>query len=438
MHSDNTCKTPIMAKRPRADELYLDTVRRRKLDFDFEKVCSVTLSNVNIYGCLVCGEYYQGRGRSSPAMYHSLEAGHHLFINFNTLRVYALPEGAVIETPQLDDVKYAVAPTYTKAQLRSLSSTLSTDLNGKNYTPGFIGLNNIKCNTYSNVVLQALCHCTRVRDWCLTTDDQKDELVKRFVTFTRKLWSPKLFKNHISPHELLQHVGVNSNKIFTINEERNPRDFLLWLLNNLKAPIIPASFQGKLRISSHKLITSEENEQLHFSEDGETRIQFTNFWILTLDLPSVSLLRDGFGVRQIPQIRLEKLLEKYDGVSEHVQQGGVRKFEVVKYPPYLILQFERFKDRNLGIDLSLKDRNQTIVEFPFELSFGEVKYTLLSNIVHEFIPSDGLDSDDKSDWKIQLRNGKEWVEINDLKVTSKEKELLFLGETYMQFWQRIR
>ena len=33
---------------------------RNVLDFDFEKLCSVTLSNNNVYACLVCGKYYQG------------------------------------------------------------------------------------------------------------------------------------------------------------------------------------------------------------------------------------------------------------------------------------------------------------------------------------------------------------------------------------------
>lgn len=40
--------------------LYLDTIRRYMLDFDFEKVCSVSLSNLNVYACLVCGKYFQG------------------------------------------------------------------------------------------------------------------------------------------------------------------------------------------------------------------------------------------------------------------------------------------------------------------------------------------------------------------------------------------
>ncbi|KAF9979343.1 hypothetical protein BGZ73_000037 [Actinomortierella ambigua] len=40
--------------------LYLDTIQRHMLDFDFEKVCSVSLSNINVYACLVCGKYFQG------------------------------------------------------------------------------------------------------------------------------------------------------------------------------------------------------------------------------------------------------------------------------------------------------------------------------------------------------------------------------------------
>lgn len=40
---------------------YLDTIQRTMLDFDFEKVCSVTLSNLNVYACLVCGKFFQGK-----------------------------------------------------------------------------------------------------------------------------------------------------------------------------------------------------------------------------------------------------------------------------------------------------------------------------------------------------------------------------------------
>lgn len=427
-------------KRPH-DDLYLDTVHRKKLDFDFEKVCSVTLSNTNVYGCLTCGCYFQGRGKSSPAYYHSLDEDHHLFINLNNnnLKVYALPESSLVDTPLLDDVRFALSPTYTKDDISSLGSTQSKDLNGNTYTPGLIGLNNIKNNTYSNVILHALCHCKLVRDRFLLCpmESQRDELIKRFTIFIRKLWSPRLFKNHISPHELLQYITVRSNKLFTINDAKDPKDFMIWLLNNLNnsmgsEKIISRSFQGKLKLSTTK------------SDDPATLVEtYTKFWILTLDLPPVSMLRDGFGVQQIPQIRLETLLNKYNGLQEQVlPNGDSRRYSIERYPPYLIFHFDRFKDRHLGIDLSVKDRNQTLVEFPHELSFkdGEVKYKLLSNVVHELIQSDGLDEgDDKSNWKVQLHGkDQEWWELQDLQVKSKERELLFLGETYIQIWERVK
>lgn len=47
-------------KKRRTDCPYLDTIDRTVLDFDFEKLCSVTLSNINVYACLVCGKYFQG------------------------------------------------------------------------------------------------------------------------------------------------------------------------------------------------------------------------------------------------------------------------------------------------------------------------------------------------------------------------------------------
>jgi hypothetical protein len=40
---------------------YLGTINRHVLDFDFEKLCSISLSNLRPYGCLVCGKYFQGK-----------------------------------------------------------------------------------------------------------------------------------------------------------------------------------------------------------------------------------------------------------------------------------------------------------------------------------------------------------------------------------------
>ena len=74
----------------RAADLYLDTVNRAALDFDFEKVCSISLSNLNVYGCLVCGKYFQGRSKKSPAYAHSISEDHHVFINLESTQVSVL------------------------------------------------------------------------------------------------------------------------------------------------------------------------------------------------------------------------------------------------------------------------------------------------------------------------------------------------------------
>lgn len=71
---------------------YLDTINRQFLDFDFEKLCSVSLSRINVYACLVCGKYFQGRGTNTHAYTHSVAESHHVFLNLHTLKFYCLPD----------------------------------------------------------------------------------------------------------------------------------------------------------------------------------------------------------------------------------------------------------------------------------------------------------------------------------------------------------
>ncbi|KAM7530708.1 hypothetical protein LguiB_034118 [Lonicera macranthoides] len=96
----------------RRDCPYLDSVNRKVLDFDFEKFCSVSLSNFNVYACLVCGKYYQGRGQKSHAYTHSLEVGHHVYISLRTEKVYCLPDGYEINDPSLDDIRLVLNPRF--------------------------------------------------------------------------------------------------------------------------------------------------------------------------------------------------------------------------------------------------------------------------------------------------------------------------------------
>lgn len=119
-------------------DLYLDTIHRSVLDFDFEKLCSVSLSNINVYACLVCGIYYQGRGPKSHAYFHALEVGHHVFVNMETKKVYVLPEGYEVQNRSLDDIKYVIDPSFTKEYVAKLDKAVidAWGLNGKMYRPG--------------------------------------------------------------------------------------------------------------------------------------------------------------------------------------------------------------------------------------------------------------------------------------------------------------
>lgn len=121
-------------------DLYLDTIDRSLLDFDFEKLCSVTLSNINVYACLVCGKYYQGRGPKSHAYFHALEVGHHVYVNMQTKRVYVLPEGYEVKSKSLDDIKFVVDPQLSRDEVVQLDREAKDawDLGGKKYRPGKI------------------------------------------------------------------------------------------------------------------------------------------------------------------------------------------------------------------------------------------------------------------------------------------------------------
>jgi hypothetical protein len=160
---------------------YLDTINRQMIDFDSEKLCSVTLTNMNVYVCLVCGKYYHGRGKATPAFTHSVQAGHFVFMNLHSGRAYCLPDGYAITDSYLQDIQRCLSPQYSLSAVSRLNSntSLARDVHGLAYLPGFVGLNNLNCTDYLNAVLQALAHVTPFRDFWL--QDHNYELVKSAV-----------------------------------------------------------------------------------------------------------------------------------------------------------------------------------------------------------------------------------------------------------------
>lgn len=451
------------------DDLYLDTIDRNVLDFDFEKLCSVSLSNINVYACLVCGKYFQGRGPKSHAYFHALDEDHHVYINLETQRVYVLPEGYEVKSRSLDDVKFVADPRYDKREAMQLDRVPRTSwtLAGKEYTPGFVGMNNIKENDYFNAVVQALAHVAPLRNYFLLEDfSQRSELVRRCSLLFRKLWNPRAFKAHVSPHELLQEIALRSNKRFTLTSQSDPVEFLSWFLNNLHlglggsktkpgSSMVQRAFQGKLKVESQTITArADVGDRLRFEEAAEVKVDLVRFLFLTLDLPSAPLFQDELEKNIIPQVPLSAVLSKYDGVHSQEHHAQRKRYRLLHpLPPYLLLHVKRFSQNKF-----VSERNPTIVTFdarnldmapyvepnPQEWPPGEpIWYDLVANVVHEAVRSkeDVADSgEERKTWKVQLRDQAtgQWVVCQDLYVDKVQSELLYLGETYLQIWERRR
>lgn len=474
-------------------DLYLDTINRSILDFDFEKLCSVTLSNINVYACLVCGKYFQGRGPKSHAYIHSLDLDHHVYVNMETKKVYVLPEGYEVQNKSLEDIKYVVDPKFTEQEVRKLDREPreSFDLAGKRYRPGFIGMNNIKANDYLNVVVQALAHVPPVRNFFMLYPFEQNgaQLPIRTSTLIRKLWNPRAFRSHVSPHELLQEIALRSSKRFNLKEQSDPVDFMSWFLNNLHltlggskakmlSSIIQKTFQGKLRLESQAITAKSDasGDRLRFEDSLNVQSTITPYLILTLDLPPAPLFRDSVEAKNIiPQIPLTTLLQKYSGLhASERQDKRIRHRLLHPLPPYLLFHVKRF-----SVNKFVSERNPTIVTFssprgldmspfvepnPLLHSTGDpIIYDLVANIILDTtsVSSGGGEDSNAADaankaiggegekvaWKVQVRDkaaGRgdstmpEWFEIQDLWVQRAEAETLFTREGYLMIWERRR
>jgi len=463
-------------RQPRQVELrrdcpYLDTVNRQVLDFDFEKFCSISLSNLNVYACLVCGKYFQGRGLKSHAYTHSLEAGHHVFINLQTERAYCLPDGYEINDPSLEDIRHVLNPRFTKEQVLNLDKNKqwSRALDGSNYVPGMVGLNNIKETDFVNVTIQSLMRVTPLRNFFLIPENyqhSKSPLVHRFGELTRKIWHARNFKGQVSPHEFLQAVMKASNKRFQIGVQSDPVEFMSWLLNTLHAKlksskkknrsIIHDCFQGELEVVKevHRKHIMEKREDGDENGDAGSAVGTADgtvtetskvpFLMLGLDLPPPPLFKDAMEKNIIPQVPLFNILKKFDGetVTEVVRPSIARmRYRVTRLPKYLILHMRRFTKNNFFVE-----KNPTLVNFPVKnLELKDYiplpkpkendklrsKYDLIANIVHDGKPGEGC-------YRVfvQRKSEEAWYEMQDLHVTETLPQMVALSEAYMQIYEQ--
>ncbi|XVF87840.1 hypothetical protein PTKIN_Ptkin18bG0153100 [Pterospermum kingtungense] len=457
----------------RRDCPYLDTVNRQVLDFDFEKFCSVSLSNLNVYACLVCGKYYQGRGKKSHAYTHSLEAGHHVYINLRTEKVYCLPDGYEINDPSLDDIRYVLNPSFSREQVEQLDKNKqwSRALDGSDYLPGMVGLNNIQQTDFVNVTIQSLMRVTPLRNFFLIPENYqhcRSPLVHRFGELTRKIWHARNFKGQVSPHEFLQAVMKASKKRFRIGVQSEPVEFMSWLLNTLHADlrtskksssIIHKCFQGELEVvkeTQNKAISEKREiggEQKGAPNGKDGVIENSNvaaetyrmpFLMLGLDLPEPPLFKDVMEKNIIPQVPLFNILKKFDGetITTTVRPPARMRYRVTRLPQYLILHMRRFTKNNF-----FREKNPTLVNFPVKnLELKDYiplpaptkeneklrsKCDLIANIVHDGKPDEGF-------YRVFVQRKSEelWYEMQDLHVSETLPQMVALSEAYMQIYEQ--
>ncbi|KAG5517838.1 hypothetical protein PMAC_000292 [Pneumocystis sp. 'macacae'] len=461
LHDTSPLQTPPTPPHPPVD-MYLDTVDRTRLDFDFEKLCSISLSNLNVYACLICGKYFQGRGPSSHAYFHSLDEAHHVYINLHSLKIYVLPDSYEVRTNALDDIKYVLNPTYSRQQVLALDTHTepSYDLDNNKYFPGTppaavlsAETQALSGSTTSSRTTISTASSTHCRTWRPSETTLSSTTLPAAAS---SIWNPRAFRAHVSPHELLQEVCAASAGHFRLAHQSDPLDFLSWLLNRLhrdlrspRGSIVHRIFQGTVRIFTQQIIaTSDDADRLRFRAAADLRDHLSPFLFLTLDLPLPPLLQDEFQ-DIIPQVPLSALLAKYDGSTAQELSGLRKRHTLTVLPPFLVFHIRRFTKNNWR-----DEKNPTIVTFPVrDLDMrpctppspavlttdidsavrpaAPVLYDLCANIVHETLSStDG----DRRVFRTQVRSKSTdtWYQIHDLYVDEIPREMLFLHESYIQ------
>ena len=488
-HEDITHKS----KRAKIQQVYdVSDIKRninlQKLDFDLPiHHCSVNHSTNNVYCCLQCGKFFQGRTQQSPAFQHSIVSGtatkpHHLFVNLETTRFYWLPENLKVNINEVDNndlqilfkhLASCIKPTFNNDIVKKIPFDCYTLIDKEKYVTGFIGLNGSNSSNLSighvNVVLLLLAHIKPIRDYFLLNSGSSirsstDRLINIVSLLVQKLWSPVLLRAHISSSELINNLMIEHNSIFLKDgiNNNNPRIVLNWLINKI---LNNEDNNNNNNLLKQILIQSCRGQLAQFS--GTDRVNPIHFWNITLKLPRLSYFKDGRNVNDLLQVKLEDLIkEKF--YSRENKKGNKEKndnndnnkmvsdYEFKLLPKYLIIYFNRYDSFLSGNNIKqeifpIRNRNQTIVEFPLDMYLTtknvinnqdqvlKYHYRLQSNIINEVKANTDLSKDDINHWKIQIFNESknQWYEIYDMKSSLIKPELMFLKETYLQVWERI-
>eukprot|EP01087_Luapelamoeba_hula_P014555 TRINITY_DN4285_c0_g1_i8.p1 TRINITY_DN4285_c0_g1~~TRINITY_DN4285_c0_g1_i8.p1 ORF type:complete len:305 (-),score=57.48 TRINITY_DN4285_c0_g1_i8:53-967(-) len=284
-------------------------------------------------------------------------------------------------------------------------------------------------------------------------------LVSTFGELVRKMWNPRSFKAHVSPHEVLQAISLASNKRFRIGVQGDPIEFLAWFLNELHkdlggskrvGTVITDAFQGIVKKTTTKGFGIEEEEAPGRPDDppAERKTnreeQVSPFLFLSLEIPPNPVFTEDQDKNVINQVPLFNCLAKFDGNTETITTARqeTSKYVIKKLPQYLILHLKRFYKNQWFME-----KNTTIVNFPVknlemkpytsQLAISgaspflpSTKYNLLANVCHDGQYGTGT-------YKVHLpcKGNEQWMEMQDLLVKDTLPQLVSLSEAYIQVYE---
>eukprot|EP00826_Nyctotherus_ovalis_P054387 TRINITY_DN7117_c0_g1_i11.p2 TRINITY_DN7117_c0_g1~~TRINITY_DN7117_c0_g1_i11.p2 ORF type:complete len:182 (-),score=53.10 TRINITY_DN7117_c0_g1_i11:670-1215(-) len=167
-------------------------------------------------------------------------------------------------------------PVFTEDQIKQLNEEVlhSKTLEGEDFMPGLVGMNNLKQTDYVNVVLQIICAVKPLRDYFLVYKDDSELrfdlngiMTQHLSELVKKVWNPRNFKGHVNPHEVMQAITGASHKMFKIGFQKDPTILTSWLFNSMnsyistkkKSSIITDLFRGYIEVSAEALVPSEAN-----------------------------------------------------------------------------------------------------------------------------------------------------------------------------------
>lgn len=372
----------------------------------------------------------------------------------------------------LQDIKHNLNPTYSAQQVGSMDIEVkyARGIDGTEFIPGTVGLNNLKNTAYINVVVQALLCVSDLRNFFLLPENYKScksQLVQRFGEIVRKIWNPKGFKGQVSPHELFQAISVLSNRRYRSDVHSDPAEFMTWLLNSLHrglagsdpkaTSIIKNTFQGQVQIWSTRA-TIKKADDKSMADDADWSSTISPFLQLQLELPPSPLYADAAERNIIPQVPLYTILHKFNGIQEQNMRGTLKKFRLVQLPRYLIIHIKRFST-NTQFEV---EKNPTIVSFPIknldlrdflEMPAGvdpasvTTRYDLVSNIAHEGLVTKATGTNEVHDKGVAVKEGvfraqclnksqEQWFLMDDLHIQEILPQVVSISEAYIQVYER--